>query len=163
MTDILRKIASMPSGSTVPLDYLLLPGAETPFFDGISTVYAVSCETSPWTKIGFSNCADFRLRELQIGCPYRLSISAAVAVAAKGRTIERATHKMLDQQRRHGEWFDVSPLEAVEAILRACKETYVQHWPLGEVCRLRREAQSQIAADAKAEEMQRLRVKLGMD
>lgn len=163
MSEILRKIASMPSGSTSPLDYLLAPGVETPFSQDIYTVYAVSCETSPWTKIGFSNCADVRLRELQIGCPYRLSISAAVAVAAKGRTVERATHKLLDEHRRHGEWFDVSPLEAVEAILKACQMNFVLHWPLADLYRLERQAQSQIAAEARAKERQALGVKLGME
>ncbi len=163
MTDILRKIASMPSGSTSPLDYLLAADAETPFSRDIYTVYAVSCETSPWTKIGFSNCADTRLRELQVGCPYMLSISAAVAVAAKGRTVERATHRLLDQYKKHGEWFDVSPLEAAEAILKACKQNHVQHWPLEQVYQLEREAHSQIVAAQKAKELRELRVRLGME
>lgn len=163
MTSILGKIAWMPSGSQSPLDYLLLPDAETPISDNLQTVYAASCEGSAWTKIGFSLCAETRLKELQIGCPFKLSLSAAVAVNAKGRTIENAAHIALAAYRKHGEWFDVSPLEAVEAILRACKQNHVQHWPIDQVYELERQALAQVNRDAREREVQRLRKNLGWD
>lgn len=163
MANILGKIAWMPSGSESPLDYLLLPGAETPISDNLQTVYAASCEGSTWTKIGFSVCAETRLKELQIGCPFRLSLSAAVAVNAKGRTIERGAHTALAKYRKHGEWFDVSPLEAVEAILGACRKHHVQHWPIEHVYELERKALAQISQGARARDTQRLRKNLGWD
>ena len=86
-----------------------------------------------------------------------------MAVNAKGRTIENGAHSALAAYRKHGEWFDVSPLEAVEAILRACKQNHVQHWSIDQVHKLECEALAQVNREARERDVERLRKNLGWE
>lgn len=72
-------------------------------------------------KLGISNNPSARLRTIRSssGVPVQLVHSSSARPDA--RAVEAAAHKLLSEKRRAGEWFDVSPDEAIEAIAQAVK------------------------------------------
>lgn len=80
-----------------------------------SVIYVVT--SGDLTKIGITNNADRRLRELgrQVGQPVSL-IWKTNCSRDMIYEIELACHAALDEFRVKGEWFKVTPEQAIEAI-----------------------------------------------
>lgn len=71
-------------------------------------------------KIGCSKIPEHRLRSLEIWSPLKLEI---IASAPGSHREESILHRMFIDQRRHGEWFEVTPdLEALIAQVKATGE-----------------------------------------
>lgn len=73
------------------------------------------------TKIGISDDPSARLRTIQGASGIRLSLVHSSDKTQDARAIEAAAHKLLAEKRRTGEWFDVSPEDAVEALAEASR------------------------------------------
>ena len=71
-------------------------------------IYAIGMEHTPYTKIGKADhSVDKRMRLLQVGTPYQLSIRATVYVPDWLWYIERHIHIRLAPYWYRGEWFAV--------------------------------------------------------
>jgi hypothetical protein len=95
-----------------------------------SFVYVVQNGERGPVKIGAAGSVLSRLIQLQIGNPVELIVPAVVMCGARHQ-IELAAHGLLEKHWVRGEWFDVSPLEAVEAITQAAEregKTYAPIW-----------------------------------
>jgi hypothetical protein len=64
-------------------------------------------------KIGVSGRPRVRMKQMQTGMPYELSLVHAFP-AANVRDAERALHTRYDHRRVRGEWFALSPAEVEE-------------------------------------------------
>lgn len=69
-------------------------------------------------KVGISQAPHIRLRELQVGSPYKLAISVCILLDHRkfARDVESAVHASMENVRLNGEWFDIHPLEATGEI-----------------------------------------------
>lgn len=93
-----------------------LTGFEKPHF-----IYVIAHEsagggiTGP-VKIGITSNPDARLATLKTASPKPLDIAFVFVAPNKeyARDIEAAFHKIRAKDRLHGEWFNLSPLMAVE-------------------------------------------------
>lgn len=94
-----------------------------------SFVYVVQSGNGGPVKIGSAGSVLSRLVHLQIGNPVELTIPAVVMCGAR-HNIELATHGLLERHWVRGEWFDVSPLEAVEAIVKAAEREGKPYAPI---------------------------------
>lgn len=67
-------------------------------------------------KVGITNNVGSRLKSLQTGCPFPLKIVHIFAIPDRdiARGAEQAFHTVLKKHRMSGEWFDLSPKDAVE-------------------------------------------------
>lgn len=72
--------------------------------DDSSFVYFIGCEAM--IKVGSAKDTSTRLRELQVGNPFPLSLLGAVR---GGRPLELAIHQRLAPHRQRGEWFRAEP------------------------------------------------------
>lgn len=71
-------------------------------------------------KIGFSKNVQQRLRTLQTASAVPLLIHAQVAVPeARVRLLERKLHNELRHRKKSGEWFELSPDDAVAQVHHA--------------------------------------------
>lgn len=87
-------------------------------------VYFIATEADqPTVKIGKANNVKARLKELQTGSPFKLSVLGRVKCgsAKKSLQIESKAHSDLAAHRLHGEWFALVP--EVEAYLAGLKRT----------------------------------------
>lgn len=93
--------------------------AEKPSFqaaDGMTCLYVVGCHGHP-VKIGLTQNLDKRIAALQTGFPHRLHPYLLVQVPSdKARSAERACHDKLKASRLSGEWFNVTPEQAVVVV-----------------------------------------------
>jgi len=84
-----------------------------------ASVYVIQSEYGP-IKIGVSRHPPSRLYGITQGQPYSAKVVHSVSDPEIPATaIERAAHGLLSRQRRRGEWFDVTPEQAIEAIASA--------------------------------------------
>jgi len=81
----------------------------------MQVVYFLHCEAMRAVKIGTSDDVRRRIRELQTGIPYALSLLGTVP-AVTG--LERAIHGELSEKRLRGEWFSISTQEAIGTVER---------------------------------------------
>jgi hypothetical protein len=68
-----------------------------------SVVYFISCRDC--VKIGIARDTAFRLREMQVHCPYEMTL---LGVTDGGRSVERGLHQRFARYRIRGEWFSLS-------------------------------------------------------
>lgn len=66
-------------------------------------IYFIRCGTTGLIKIGVSDSAEDRLRELQTMSPTRLTLVRALREHL--RSVERTFHDAFAAARHHGEWF----------------------------------------------------------
>lgn len=80
-------------------------------------LYLISEPVNRCIKIGVASSVARRLRELQTGCAYKLTIEQTFAVPAgqAAHNIETDVHRMLRRHRVSGEWFTVSIADAIAA------------------------------------------------
>lgn len=67
-------------------------------------------------KIGSSTNPAARIKQLQTASPFRLELCHILATDASAEAIELEAHRVLDKHRMAGEWFDVTPDRAFEAL-----------------------------------------------
>jgi hypothetical protein len=62
-------------------------------------------------KIGKANNPEERLKELQVGCPFPLSIIAKIPCRSERESMrmERLMHKYFAKYHKQGEWFKCTP------------------------------------------------------
>jgi hypothetical protein len=83
-------------------------------------VYAIATDARPLIKIGRTDRDDVgdRLRQLQTGQPDRLTVVYRWRTH-DSRALERAMHALLDEYRHRGEWFAITPEQALRAYTNA--------------------------------------------
>lgn len=83
-------------------------------FMNISYLYVIGAENEAPIKIGFSKNPEKRLKALQTGYPKALYLHTKQEFETnKIRVIEKMIHKELSHLRSKGEWFDMTPEDAV--------------------------------------------------
>lgn len=92
-----------------------------------SYVYVVGVSTNP-VKIGHASDVASRLCSLQIGCPDELVIHKAIPVIyGYAEIIERASHKLLSEHRRRGEWYNVDADVAISVVMEVKEKFTTQY------------------------------------
>jgi hypothetical protein len=88
---------------------------------GVNYIYVICEEVNPeLVKIGFSMHPDKRVRELQTASPKPLTLFHKEEVQdLNARALERVIHRTLAHKRKNGEWFAMSPEDAVFEIKHA--------------------------------------------
>lgn len=76
-------------------------------------LYLIQCNSSDFYKIGFSENPENRLRNLQVGCPYSLTLVYKKCFK-KSAKAERFLHKKYRYKRGIGEWFELSRDDIVQ-------------------------------------------------
>lgn len=85
-------------------------------------IYVIGPETGA-VKIGIATDVQKRRSALQTGHPQRLSVLYQLPVHSKdAQSIEAHAHWLMKDCRLSGEWFDISVVQAAQAIRRAAKE-----------------------------------------
>ena len=81
-------------------------------------VYAVAWSEEGPVKIGITDSEKSRLRTLQTGCPYKLSVmySEACSSREQSQKLEAWCHERLAAYRLEGEWFDLTVEQATETM-----------------------------------------------
>ena len=74
-------------------------------------LYIIAGNTAP-SKVGIANNPEHRLKALQTGNPTLLKIHLIIP-CDNVRALERILHKKLGRYRLKGEWFDLSPEQAI--------------------------------------------------
>lgn len=89
------------------------------FGEGVCGVYVITGAHN-MCKIGISTDPELRLASLQTGSHVNLKIHYVLVVKSiDPRQIEMLAHKILDKYRCAGEWFDVTPQMAEDAVNQA--------------------------------------------
>lgn len=87
------------------------------FAYGCGHLYFISADATNQVKIGFTaGSPEWRINELQCGCPYRLRLLAAMEGP---RIWEAALHRDFARHRRLGEWFEF--VDEIKCYLRYLK------------------------------------------
>lgn len=81
---------------------------------GPAHVYVISAQGHRAVKIGFAAKPLTRLRDLQTGCPFRLTLEWSFPTYGAPE-VETALHRRFAAQRVQGEWFDLGPDGAIVA------------------------------------------------
>ena len=98
------------SDKPVPQEGLLIKE-----YTGTEGVYVLLDRSTGYRKIGMSNNVGRRCREIAAAMPVA-AILEHVYETTDARSAERAAHVELSQERRGGEWFEVSLDDAIKAI-----------------------------------------------
>jgi Meiotically up-regulated gene 113 len=80
-------------------------------------VMAYDCNSAP-SKIGISRNVNQRLAELNAASPKQIILCWHEPILGKATELEKRCHRSLKKQRLNGEWFEVTPEEAIEIIKR---------------------------------------------
>lgn len=129
-------------------------------------VYVIQWENDGPVKIGMAIDPWFRLKELQTANWGELFLRALVPTPCRPKIVERTAHRLAYPHWLRGEWFDLTPLEAVSTILDAAKAVGVEvktvHEAIEDIKYL--EAQNRNLAWIASEDQRRreMRQRLGM-
>lgn len=84
---------------------------------GASHLYVIGGDGLPYVKIGTSTDPQRRIRQLQTGLPFTLSVLWSCEM---DQYLERDLHEVFSDFRVRGEWFDLTSFgDPVEAVQRA--------------------------------------------
>jgi hypothetical protein len=81
-------------------------------------VYVIASQSGA-VKVGITNNIKQRLRDLQYDKYGRVSLYSIIDPRPDHRNIEQVTQDLLHEKNIEGEWYDVTPMEAEEAVDRA--------------------------------------------
>lgn len=85
----------------------------------------VTCEASPCVnppqkpvKIGISDVPVGRLASIQTSCPFPIGLIHRQKMPDReiAKAVEQAVHTVRQGNRSHGEWFEMSPAEAIFSV-----------------------------------------------
>ena len=81
-------------------------------------IYVISAEDGTgYQKIGFSQNVEKRLSSIQTGNPTRLKVHYTQEVPKeKVRLLEKKIHQTIKHNKVSGEWFDLTPEEAIAEV-----------------------------------------------
>ena len=90
----------------------------------------VTQSAEPPVKIGISENPEQRQKTLQTGCPFKLILIAKFMMGelVDAKRAEDVIHHVLRQYHLHGEWFDVDPNFAIDAICTVLR-FLIKNWP----------------------------------
>ncbi len=77
-------------------------------------VYLIrAADATGLTKIGWTRQIEWRLRDLQTGCPILLTVVRRLELRSipQARKLEKQLHQQFAAKRIHGEWFDLTTHE----------------------------------------------------
>jgi predicted GIY-YIG superfamily endonuclease len=79
------------------------------------SVYVISALGTPLLKIGMSNNVQRRLARLSTASPHPLKVMAIFECHSRrdAHDLESTLHRVFKEQRANGEWFNVTPSEAI--------------------------------------------------
>lgn len=71
-------------------------------------------------KVGLTSNPSARLGTLRTACPNKIDIVCVFQFPTReiARAVEAAFHEVMDPHRKEGEWFDMGPARATEAMCR---------------------------------------------
>lgn len=106
-----------------PLDFLVTGPKSVLAAERVfpSFVYVIQSGDGGAVKIGSAGSPSKRLRSLQTGSPEGLALIGVIA-CRHCQFVEKRAHAILKEHWLRGEWFDLSPLEAIEGVLAAARE-----------------------------------------
>ena len=79
-------------------------------------IYVATHDYTSLIKIGASATPQERARQIEFFCGADVDMLYESVLTPKWRHMELRLHSHFAEQRRHGEWFDLSPEEAIEVI-----------------------------------------------
>lgn len=84
-----------------------------------TSVYIIEC--AGYCKIGVARNPEDRLRSINTGAPVRATLYRTREFPASlvARHVESHLHRLFRPHRSNGEWFDITPRKAWEALKRA--------------------------------------------
>jgi hypothetical protein len=91
----------------------------------LKSVYVIESNIG-LVKLGIADKPEDRRRRLQEASGFKLKLVHATPGRSDAKDVEAAAHKLLHDKRRTGEWFDVTPCEAVSAVEEAIAR--VEEW-----------------------------------
>lgn len=96
----------------------------------LAGVYVITGETSNLCKIGYAQDVRKRMLGIQGSCPVPIYLRHFVYVVGPlvAKRVEAEVHHVLANERRHGEWFDISPAHAAAMIYAVIKERGFIWW-----------------------------------
>lgn len=139
---------------------IVAPGRKvTP--EDMSAIYVIGYLETSYVKIGISSDVKSRISAMQTGCPYpMLPFAALFSGRPEVLLLEALTHRTLIELgiEFRGEWFEVSPLDAVAVIQKvADKEEIWLDGPLQMVGRIGRQEYDSDQAHRRNEGIARMR------
>lgn len=80
-------------------------------------------------KIGISTEPDGRLASIQTSCPFPIGIVHCQRVPDReiAKAVEYAVHAVRREYRSHGEWFEMTPAEAIASVYLALESMLRVH------------------------------------
>jgi DNA-binding XRE family transcriptional regulator len=137
--------------------------AYNPGMQEIGIVYVIGAPDGP-QKIGHAKRLNHRLRAIQSANGFKLEVAGSFELPIlEAQDVERYAHYLLRDRRLRGEWFDVSPTDAVAVVDRAIIEVRAGKRPLTSKTVLSRSKYLSAAGlSAVAAALKGARVKAGM-
>lgn len=132
-----------------------------------SYVYVIQWGDEGPVKIGIAVNPVLRFNELQGANWAELRLTAVIPVFGSALALEQAAHKVAEEYKIRGEWFDLAPIEAVSAVLAAAKQIGADVQPVAEAEQRAKAdvswATQQALQAEEAERRREMRVRLGME
>lgn len=70
-------------------------------------IYIINAYRTNFVKIGYTNNLTRRIKEIQIGCPYKLNLIFFLQTKDY-KLIEKSLHNKFKQDKIRGEWFNIN-------------------------------------------------------
>lgn len=118
-------LEARPEPATFPPEAFLVDQISEYPLDFPGYVYVIQWGDDGPVKIGMAAYPDARLNGLQVGNWTELFLRALVPTPCKPKVVERVAHRLAVPHLIRGEWFDLTPLEAVSVILHAARDVEV--------------------------------------
>lgn len=96
----------------------------------LAAVYVIGTQANKLCKIGYARDLRKRLMHMQAGCPVPLHIVHFAYLVGNhiAKRVEAFAHTAFEEERKHGEWFEIHPLDAAYIIGEAIKENGFVWW-----------------------------------
>lgn len=125
-------LEARPEPATFPPEAFLIGQINEYPLDFPGYVYVIQWGDDGPVKIGMAIAPSYRVRELQVGNWAKLTVRAVIPTPCKPKIVERVAHRVALPHLIRGEWFDMSPIDAVSAVLAAAWQARVYVMPFME-------------------------------
>ncbi len=114
------RIMGIRTGISIPLNQQRRPAQKSvgKAIDNSGFLYVVRGDHN-LTKIGVTTNPRARLAQLKTASAFPVDFAFLGVTPGPGYDIEKEAHRLLDNRRVNGEWFDVSPEVAIGAVMSA--------------------------------------------